>query len=215
LFALAWIFYGRFGRNLYWLVALTLIAIFFFGNVNQSIPIGGLTFTPNILKALPYFVAGSVMGTVYYRYKVPREAKSHFYLLALVFIPMLYPSLYVTITGRGFGTWADTSVVLLLATVFFAVVFLVPDKNILLENPVGDFYGKISYSLYLLHIPVLNILVRQGSPCSIFTLIVFVAECTAVALVSYFVIEAPSRKLIRGLFAKQATEVMSTSLQTG
>jgi peptidoglycan/LPS O-acetylase OafA/YrhL len=204
LFALVWIFYGRFGRNAYCLVVLLLIADFFSGNHNDPIQIGELTFTADILKALPYFVAGSVMGTVYYRYKVPKEAKSQFYLLALAFIPMLYPALYIAITGKGYASWAETSLVLMLATIFFAVVFLIPDKNILLENPIGDFFGKISYSLYLLHLPVLSHLGQFELPASFSSLIIFLAAATAVATVSFYVIEAPSRKLIRRLLTKQA-----------
>ena len=202
LFALAWIFHGRFGRNLYWPIALVWITDFFYGFNDETSTIAGLSFTPSITKALPYFITGSILGQVYQHNKVPRDAMSNYYLLALAFIPLLYPSIFFKVTGRYFAWW-DTNVLIVLTAVFFAVVFLVPDKNILLENTIGDFFGKVSYSLYLLHQPVLDVLERFKLPESVFSLLLFIAMSTIAAYLSFIVIEAPSRNSIRRLFSKQ------------
>jgi len=205
LFALGWIIHSRIGKGIYRsAVAIVFIALFFFSGNDQTTKIAGLTFSRIIFSVLPYFIAGSILGQVYHRYKIPAKARSNFYLLALLFIPLLYPTIFFNITGRYYGSWAAPPVVLLLSAIFFAVVFLVPDKNILLENAIGDFLGRVSYSLYLLQIPVLRILCRWGLQYNFWGLVLFIAAATMAAYLSYTVIEVPSRKLIRRSFSRQA-----------
>ena len=49
-----------------------------------------------------------------------------------------------------------------MAAIFSILVFLVPDGNPILENRVGDHLGKVSYSLYLLHFPILLLFKQAG-----------------------------------------------------
>ena len=50
----------------------------------------------------------------------------------------------------------------LMGLIFFFVVYLVPDDSVFLENPAGDYLGRVSYSLYLLHVPVLALVAKVG-----------------------------------------------------
>lgn len=84
--------------------------------------------------------------------------------------------------------------------VFFSIVFLVPDRNSLLENKVGDFFGRVSYSLYLLHVPVLALLTYVGwTNFGAFSLLAFVIVASFTAWMSFNLVEAPSRKMIRAM----------------
>ena len=88
--------------------------------------------------------------------------------------------------------------------VFFFVVFLVPDGNMFIENKVGDFYGKISYSLYLLHVPVMSFLKYMNLiDNTLYSLTAFLTLATLVAAVSYTVIEKPLGVFIRSKIIRQ------------
>ena len=76
-----------------------------------------------------------------------------------------------------------------------------PRGHPLLENAVGDFYGRISYSLYLTHIPILVAAKPWLQQAPGLGLVLYLAAATAVAWLSYRVIELPSQRFIRG-FAK-------------
>ena len=108
-----------------------------------------------LLRSLPYFFVGFVFGSIFSSFKPPEYMKKHWFLLALLLIPLLYPELSPVEGQAKFRMWLNYEVLMVMATVFFCVVFLVPERNLLLENKVGDFIGKISYSLYLLHMPII------------------------------------------------------------
>lgn len=197
LFGLVWACKKRLGVVFPILLAMILVIDYFFGLQETTTTLAGLTATSTLGKALPYFIAGSLMGNAYLRWRVPERYRSHLYILTFLFIPLLYPIIFAWLTGRQHTMWTDAGVLLVMAGIFFAVVFCVPDNNFFLENRVGDFLGKISFSVYLLHIPVLEQLKRAGLTGGAVNLLLFFVTTCAVASVSFAVIEAPSRRFIR------------------
>jgi peptidoglycan/LPS O-acetylase OafA/YrhL len=195
LFALAWLCKARLGAVLVFAL-IALVAVDF-----GLLAIVDIAAAPPMLKAFPYFAAGSVMGYAYWRWQIPARRRSHFYVLALVLIPLLYPDIFASLTGHQHAMWADVRVWFGMAAVFFAMVFLVPDGNRVLENVVGDGLGKISYSIYLLHLPVLALLQRAGIPSGWLGLVLFLAATCVAASASFALIEAPLRKGLRRRFA--------------
>jgi peptidoglycan/LPS O-acetylase OafA/YrhL len=101
--------------------------------------------------------------------------------------------------GHKHGMWQDVGVLFSVSFVFFFLVFLVPDKNILLSNRIGDFIGKISYSLYLLHQPVLHQLEKPANEQPEIFLVIFLGVSIIISYMSYLIIENPSRKAIRSI----------------
>ncbi len=211
LFALAWFFYHRFRASLCVVAALLLVADFFWGFQDGKAALAGMKIVFGLPKALPYFVCGTILGQIYRDFKPPRTAMSNYYLLSLILVLLLYPNIFSLITGRKHEMWSDAGVLVLLSGVFFAVVFLVPDNNLLLENPIGDFLGKVSYSLYLLHLPVLTILENLGLIKGVWPLGLFLLLSCIVAYVSFILIEAPSRAFIRDASARRASPVPTAS----
>ena len=55
--------------------------------------------------------------------------------------------------------WLSYEVLLMMSTIFFALIYLVPGKNVILDK-LCDFLGKISLSLYLMHMPILTQVVK-------------------------------------------------------
>ena len=108
------------------------------------------------LRTLPYFFIGVIFGLHYKLFKVPSYMKSNWFILALCLIPLLYPEFSLINEGDKKRMWLSYEVLFVMSTVFFCVVFLIPDNNIFLANKVGDFLGKVSYSFYLLHMPIIG-----------------------------------------------------------
>jgi peptidoglycan/LPS O-acetylase OafA/YrhL len=204
LFAAAWAFRARLGSSIYPLIGLILIADYFLGFTSATRVIAGFTVSPIITQALPYFIAGGILGWLYHRWRVPVNTWNNCYLSAVILVPLLYPVIFACITGRQHAMWADPGVWLILVAVFFALVFLVPDRNLLLENPVGDFFGRISYSLYLLHAPVLVQLSNAGLAQGILGLVIFIGAASMVAYASFALFEAPSRRILFRILACRA-----------
>lgn len=151
----------------------------------------------SILQVYPYFCAGLLLGFCYKWRKKLLLLSSHAWVFVLLVIPLLYPNILVKATGITNGLWSDPRLLIALSATFFALVFLVPERNIILENPLGDFLGKISYSIYLLHYPILLMLKAAGFIQGFVGLGIFIGITLLVSWVSFKFLEVPSRIWIR------------------
>ncbi len=201
LFGAAWALSPRLGGGLAVLVAVMLIADFLTGFRETTHVLYGITVTTTLCKVFPYFAIGALLGWGYRRWNIPETLRSHLFVGALLLIPALYPKIFFWLTGANHAMWSDVGVLAVMSAVFFAVVFLVPPGNFLLENRIGDYFGKISYSVYLLHVPVLHAMMGLGWSGGAEGLLVFFAITCLAASLSYLLVEAPSRRWIRGRFA--------------
>ena len=136
------------------------------------------------------------MGKHYKTIHIPDYLKSHWYVLALLLVPLLYPDFTPVKSTANFKMWLHYEVLFVMAFVFFCVVFFVPDNNKILANRFGDFVGKVSYSLYLLHMPVLYYLNQFNFQIEL-KLFAFVVISLWVAYVSFRFIEKPLAQLIK------------------
>lgn len=201
LFALAWIFWPSQKTGVYLIVAILIVTSIFFGKYAVSpVTVFGLVATPLIAFVFPYFAVGFLLGPLYRRWQPNTRWCSHYYVFALFIIPLLYPVILFNLTGQHHQMWEDVRILVCVCAVFFVVVFLVPEKNWLLENRAGDLLGKISYSLYLLHLPLLLMLKSFGLATGIGGLALFLALAVALSYVSYIALELPMRKGIKSLY---------------
>jgi peptidoglycan/LPS O-acetylase OafA/YrhL len=207
LFAVLW-WLSKWLRNLIILIPIILIGLYIFFP-NPTIYEGtvfGLFFKLSILQVYAYFSVGLLLGVLYKKWAAPAQYKSKYFLCALVVIPLMYPMIFRSYMGYTHKLWADPWVLLVVSLVFFALVFLVPDKNVLLENKVGDFLGKVSYSAYLVHYPILLALKEFGFAKDIMNGIFFLVLTLAVSLLSFRYFEYPARTLIRNWFSLKSTD---------
>ncbi|TLX47152.1 acyltransferase [Pseudoalteromonas phenolica] len=197
LFVLLWgIAQWRFGY-VHLLVFTCLIGLFLF---NFPRPIGQLfelAYDLHIFRSLPYFIVGVLFGLHYGKAHIPEYLKSHGFVLMLGGIVLLYPDLSPVRFDSVYRMWLSYEVLLMMSAIFFALVYLVPDKNVILENKLGDFFGKISFSLYLLHMPILAQVVKLEISI-LMQLWVFIGLSVLAATLSYQLFERPVAKLIRG-----------------
>lgn len=205
LFGLSWSLVWHRRAMLPLVLFSVFIAAFLLKHKSGTVEIFGFPVTASIVKAIPYFTLGCIFGGLYKHRKYLLAYQSNWYLFALLLLPMLYPKIFIALFGFQHAMWNDVGVLAMVGVVFFCIVFLVPDRNFLLENKAGDFFGKVSYSLYLLHLPVLVLLTRIGwAGLGVLSLLAFVILASFIAWISFNLIEAPSRKAIRGMVAQQS-----------
>jgi peptidoglycan/LPS O-acetylase OafA/YrhL len=200
LFTCVWLLRPRFGKGiLFFLVLALLPCALGVGPRVLTTTLFGLNATFHITGVLPYFIVGLLLGHTFRHWQPPVWLCSHWFVAALCLIPFLYPIIFLQVTGRSHGMWADPRILVFMSAIFFAVVFLVPPKNPFLETRIGDKVGEISYSLYLLHLPLLLALKKLGLVTGILGLIIFLALSLTLAFISFSLLEAPMRRQIRGL----------------
>lgn len=204
LFIVIWGLSSRYLGLLLVFAGFVMVALFFLRFPNFNGELWGLSISFTLFRCLPYFVTGIILGHLYNNLTIPKYLRTGWFALSLLFIPLLYPRIFFAVTGTAHGQWTDFGVLLVLTAIFFCVVFLVPNKNILLENKLGDFLGKISYFLYLLHMPILFQLKKYDIANLEMTFIIFITLCLAISYMSYRLIELPSSNLIRKLGRKPA-----------
>lgn len=150
----------------------------------------------HVLRSLPFFFVGVIFGMHYRSLKVPRYLRKNWFIFSLFLIPLMYPEFTPVATADKAKMWLSYEVLIVMSTVFFCVVFLVPDNNIFLANCVGDFIGKISYSLYLLHMPIIIQVNRLEASVEIKLLLSSLLS-VLFAYISYRYFERPAAKAIR------------------
>jgi peptidoglycan/LPS O-acetylase OafA/YrhL len=182
---------------LYFVLAVVIIAVWYAEFPNPTIFFGDLKFQGYIFRSLPYFLVGLVFGQLFKAWHTPEQMKSGYYSLSLLLVLLLYPDIYAAAFGEKHEMWNDLIVLLTLSVMMFMIIFLVPDRSVVLNNVAGEFLGKISYSLYLIHVPILHLVVKLDSLSIFVKLAVFIGVSLFVSWVSFMLIENPSRKFLR------------------
>lgn len=195
---------------LWWLrprvpLAIPLFCMFILGvfvsgywPTGPKLPVMGFPVDLPLLRGLPYFVVGMVLGMLYLRWQPPARWRHSAYLCALLLILMLYPAILERLTGWTYVMWFNPLVLATMSFAFFCLVFMVPEGNLVLENRLGDYLGNISYSLYLLHFPILLALGKFGLVKGVGGLVLFLAITIAASGLSFKFFESPLRARIRG-----------------
>jgi peptidoglycan/LPS O-acetylase OafA/YrhL len=183
------------------LFCVAVLGIFASGHwpIGPKQPVMGFPVDLPLLRGLPYFVVGMLLGMLYLRWQPPARWRHHGFVAAFGLVLLLYPAILERLTGWTYVMWFNPLVLVVMSLAFFCLVFLVPDGNPLLENRVGDYLGKISYSLYLLHFPTVLAMEKFGLATGAGGLLLFLAITIAASLLTYRLLEFPMRTRIREL----------------
>lgn len=197
IFLIFWSLSKNKGGYIY-LSILTVMLTLFFSNFPRIYgDVNGIQYNLfNTLRSLPYFFVGVIFGLHYRSFKVPKYLKKHYFIFVLLLIPAMYPGLSPITSDAKTRMWLSYEVLLVMSSVFFSVVYLVPDNNLVLVNRFGDFLGKISYSLYLLHMPII-ILANELNLAVELKLVLSFALSVLIAFVSFKYFERPVARFIR------------------
>ncbi len=169
---------------------------------------------PGILltSKLPYFLFGVVAGRLFAKERQRfRHPATGFVCLALLTFYLFYGM----IVPSGAAFWSLTTA-FGAAVIVFLAAFENPVSDIVLGSGVFVLVGKISFSLYLLHMPVMFLTVRLIGPMLPNPLAVAIAVVTAyvTAFCSYHLIEKSCRKRLIALWQRNR-HVMPSLAQLG
>ncbi|MDD2661190.1 MAG: acyltransferase [Methylococcales bacterium] len=216
LFVFLWLLSVKRIGYLYFFISLIFIILIVFDFPNPTATLKGLSIDTKLIRSLPYFFVGVVFGQLHKSWTPPDYLQGGIFVFTLLIIPFLYPKIFYLVTGNNHEAWQDVGILFIVSFVFFSLVFLVPDSNILLSNFIGDFLGKVSYSLYLLHLPVLHLMQETAKSHAGVFLIVFVITSLFISYLSYLVVESPSRRAIRSIASNKRmySDAHSSTLHT-
>ena len=142
-------------------ISISIFIIIIFLTLRQGnngvINLFGLTIQPHI-RVFSYFFMGVIIGCLYSSWKNKILPCSHYNVLVLLLIPFLFPNIYVYFTDFKIELWKNIWIFTIISSIFFIIIFMIPVNNKFLETNLGDFIGKISYSIYILHYPLLKII---------------------------------------------------------
>lgn len=199
LFVVFWFLVGNRKGYIYLLIVAFMLGWYLANFPKLSGDIEGVPYNLfSTLRTFPYFFVGVFFGLHYQSFKVPDYLRSHWFVLAICLIPLMYPEFTPINNSDKKRMWLSYEVLLVMSTVFFCLVYLVPDNNKLLANKAGDFIGKISYSLYLLHMPII-LLVNKLNQSTEFKLVLSLGLSIVAAYICYHCFEKPLAKVIRRL----------------
>lgn len=165
--------------------------------------IGEVPYEFRLPQVIPYFAIGSLLGIAYRKWPRLRQRQHSAFAAILLLVIFLYPKIFEAIVGERHQLWRDPRVFVMMSLIFATVAFCVPGDAPILANRIGDFFGQISYSLYLLHVPVMWAIAKLALPDSI-RFVLFLAASVAVASVSFQFFERPAARAIRGLVQRWA-----------
>ncbi|PKG80621.1 acyltransferase [Colwellia sp. 75C3] len=198
-FIIFWSFSKSRPGYIYFSIIAVMILLFFMNFPRINGDLSGIPYNLfNTLRSLPYFFIGVIFGMHFKSIKIPSYLRKHWFILVLLLIPAMYPELTSITSDAKHRMWLSYEVLLVMSSVFFCIVFLVPDNNVLLANRFGDFLGKISYSLYLLHMPII-IFVNKLNLSVELKLILSFGLTVSIAFVSFKYFEKPVASFIRNI----------------
>lgn len=152
--------------------------------------------SPVFFRVVPFFLLGIMASMV----KVERsKAVDFLFLASAASVCLALPTVKAAI---GFPRATNWDSVVHMATIF--VLLLSAANSNLADRMLGNrfmaFFGTISYSVYVLHLPVLRVLNAYGlfDHGGVASVVVSVVAVTLVATASYYLIENPMRRLISG-----------------
>ncbi|PBB75215.1 hypothetical protein CK227_10510 [Mesorhizobium sp. WSM4308] len=151
--------------------------------------------TPVLLQSfLPYFAAGLVLSMI----TVPYARLIEFLVIpAFIGLVVALPEVSVALGFKPTGMWGSSAYMLLVPTTVLLVINSRWATRIL-GSRLAIFLGTISYSVYLLHMPVHFVLrelpIYKTAPLLLMAVALVVT--TAVSWLSFMFIEKPARRWI-------------------
>jgi peptidoglycan/LPS O-acetylase OafA/YrhL len=148
---------------------------------------------------LAYFLSGVAVSIAHRHGYLPSSRWWNVPFVALLpFLVLLMPLITADVFGLKTEVW-HSWLHLLVFTAFFATAIASPAAQNVFGNAIGRFFGDISYSIYLLQVPVLVYFEKHPMQNVYLAIVLFLLAITGLAWLSFRLIEKPARKAINGI----------------
>lgn len=189
-FLLVWWAYRR---GLFWLAIGVLL-------VAQVILLPWASDDRTLVTWLHFFILGIAMRWLFdtgSRNILPvRIAPALIGWAGLIALALMPPQIRVAIGLSEFENYLDPYIIVLAPILlWFAAAQVGPFK--IFATPVLRWYGKISFSFYLLHALVLTVMRRFELDYGVWSFVGALAVTSLISAISFHVIESPSQRIIR------------------
>ncbi|MFM8892394.1 MAG: acyltransferase family protein, partial [Planctomycetia bacterium] len=177
-FPLIWLLYRWQGWTaaLWLMLAIVVMAASGFARVIELVPYATFFLSGCIAAMLPKPATTKGLNTIF--------------VVCCILYVATFPRIAALIGINTTGVWLSP-LYMLLIPVFLLASLHAPLAQRLLANSVARFFGNISYSVYLLHLPIL-LLLPSKSP-TIWNLCLYTVLTTVVSWLSFVILETPSR----------------------
>jgi peptidoglycan/LPS O-acetylase OafA/YrhL len=204
LFVIIWVATGYVRGFMLFAAALAAIAILciFIPETSEEHPNG-------LFYYLHFFLAGTVIAVAHGAGVIRQTKWWSVAFCMLAFAPLLMmPRIGLKLFGWSLELWESPLTLLILALLLIsALVSSLADK--VLGGAVGRFCGDISYSVYLVHIPILFWITLVSPPISTaMFLLTFLIIVALVSWMTYRLIERPSRRIINAVGHREPKTVL-------
>lgn len=199
-FPILWWVFSRIGYQMLIWLALGLAAIV----------LGGYPAQPALLPYAAFFASGLAISLIGGQWKLDGALIASF-----LFVILLFPRIR---SSLGFGPieltdmWRSPAYLVAVGALLFSTLHSRIASQ-LLGSRVFGYLGKVSYSIYLLHLPVLLWLshIKLLAQNLLIFFPIFVLVTLLIASASYWLIEAPSRRAINSFGGWRLRQVDSAA----
>lgn len=182
-FPLIWLLYRKTGQMLLPCMALAVSAVAMFGFPK----------TPVLFDYAPFFLFG-IAASLFPKPETNRGLDIVFVVMLVGYF-VIFPGVRKHLGIMSSGVWSSPVYMFFMPAFLLATLYS-PLAGKVLGNPVARFAGAISYSAYLLHMPVMHEVLHFYPHLTLSGLAVFLVATTIVAWASYRLVENPLRRLI-------------------
>ena len=192
-FLIVWWLYGK-SRLLFSLFVGSVMLWYFTRQANTA----GI---PQFLDYVGYFLGGVAVSLT-----ISKLRAGHFWnivfisaaALSLLLFPTIYANIFRQARWADFGRMWHDPLCLVAVSALLATSLLAPVAKMVLANRSMVYSGRISYSVYLVHVPVIIWLTRftSTSQFPILFLLLALVLTIAIASISYRWLECPVRSAI-------------------
>ena len=154
-----------------------------------------------------FFLAGMIAGSIYLQVS-PGDATRRWinagFILLVGLLVLSIPRFIDLIPGITTQLWRDPlPYSILVSLTVLTAAWLSPPVADIFANPAMRFLGRISFSLYLIHLPVMRLVLANLEDYEFVGLSLAIVAAVAAAWLMYRVIELPGQTLGRRILQRQ------------
>lgn len=178
------------------MVAACIVTLLLQGFLNYSTNPDVFSTLPVLVPKLHFFISGMLVWVAFATLGPIKGGWGNLVFgLSLALTILMAPNIFKSLLGQNRDMWGSGQMLLVVTALLYASLFSTLATAIF-GNRVASFYGQISYSLYILHVPCMIAIKRFTGldRNSVVFAVSTIILSTVVAYLSYRLLEVPARR---------------------